>query len=88
MTDIVEWLRKEAELIALDRLSEAADTIERLLALKTPASRQLLNITKGCLDNAEAECERLQAELDIERRRLAVSEEALRRALAAKDTTP
>ena len=32
MTDIVEWLRKEAELVALDRLNEAADTIERLRA--------------------------------------------------------
>jgi hypothetical protein len=28
--DIVEWLRKEAELVALDRLGEAADEIERL----------------------------------------------------------
>jgi len=31
-TDIVEWLRKEAELVALDRLNEAADCIERLQA--------------------------------------------------------
>ena len=30
--DIVEWLRKEAELVALDRLGEAADEIERLMA--------------------------------------------------------
>jgi hypothetical protein len=33
--------------------------VERLTALKTPASRELLNITKGCLDDAEAEVERL-----------------------------
>ena len=30
--DIVEWLRKEAELVALDRLNEAAAEIERLRA--------------------------------------------------------
>jgi hypothetical protein len=36
---------------------------ERLRELKTPASRELLNITKGCLDNAEAENERLRAAL-------------------------
>jgi hypothetical protein len=30
MTDIVEWLRAEAELVALDRLEEAAGEIERL----------------------------------------------------------
>lgn len=30
MTDIVDWLRAEAELVALDRLAEAADEIERL----------------------------------------------------------
>jgi hypothetical protein len=32
MTDIVQWLRAEAELIALPRLHEAADEIERLRA--------------------------------------------------------
>ena len=31
--DIVEWLRAEAELIALPRLAEAADEIERLRSL-------------------------------------------------------
>lgn len=35
--------------------------IVRLTALKTPASRQLLNVTKGALDSAEAEVARLQA---------------------------
>ena len=30
--DIVDWLRAEAELVALDRLAEAADEIERLRA--------------------------------------------------------
>ncbi len=35
--------------------------VARLLELKTPASRELLNITKGCLDNAEAEIEQLRA---------------------------
>jgi hypothetical protein len=28
--DIVEWLQQEAELVALERLSEAADVIKRL----------------------------------------------------------
>ena len=31
-SDIVDWLRAEAELVALDRLGEAADEIERLRA--------------------------------------------------------
>jgi len=42
---------------------EAAAEIERLLALKTPASSQLLNITKALLDDANAEIERLRAEV-------------------------
>jgi hypothetical protein len=33
MTDIVDWLRAEAKLIALPRLSEAAAEIERLRAV-------------------------------------------------------
>jgi hypothetical protein len=33
MIDIVEWLRKEAELIALPRLQEAADEIRQLRLL-------------------------------------------------------
>ena len=37
--------------------------VERLLALKTPASQELLNITKGCLDNAADEIERLRGAL-------------------------
>ena len=64
MSDIVERLRegfsehaKPAEHIEL----EAADEIERLRTLRTPATRQLLNITKAALDSAEAEVERLQA---------------------------
>lgn len=42
-----------------------ADEIDRLRELKTPASRELLNITKGCLDDAEAEIERLRAEIEL-----------------------
>jgi len=30
--DIVDWLRRESELVALDRLGEAADEIARLRA--------------------------------------------------------
>ena len=37
--DIVEWLREEATLVALDRLAEAADEIERLQADKTAISQ-------------------------------------------------
>ena len=37
--DIVEWLREEARLVALDRLAEAADEIERLQADKTAISQ-------------------------------------------------
>ena len=37
--------------------------IERLRELKTPASRQLLNITKALLDEANAENERLRGEV-------------------------
>ena len=44
---------------------------ERLRALKTPASRELLNITKGCLDSAEAEVEQLRAENEALRAELA-----------------
>jgi hypothetical protein len=43
-------------------LSERAE-IERLRELKIPASRKLLNITEGYLDNAEAEIELLRAAL-------------------------
>src|SRR5688572_22986331 len=42
---------------------EQAGEIERLTELKTPASRQLLNITKGAWEHAEAENERLRAAL-------------------------
>jgi hypothetical protein len=38
--------------------------IERLRELKTPASRELLNITKGLLDAAETEIERMRKERD------------------------
>ena len=44
---------------------------ERLRALKTQASRELLNITKGCLDSAEAEVEQLRAENEALRAELA-----------------
>jgi hypothetical protein len=53
--------------IALEILNrekgELAAEIDRLRALKTPASTQLLNIIKGCLVSAEAENERLEAAL-------------------------
>jgi hypothetical protein len=65
MSDIVERLRSapfSPEHIQLMR-NEAAEEIERLRALKTPASRQLLNVTKAALDHAETEVERLQAML-------------------------
>jgi hypothetical protein len=64
MTDLVERLRARANdkfIRDYPLIAEAADEIERLSALKTPASRQLLNITKGCLDNAEGEVEELRA---------------------------
>lgn len=64
MTDIVERLLDRANNDDWAIRAEAAAEIERLTALKTPASRQLLNITKGCLDNAEAENKRLRAERD------------------------
>lgn len=38
MIDIVEWLRREAELVALPRLAEAASEIERLRADKAAIS--------------------------------------------------
>jgi hypothetical protein len=41
-----------------------AAEIARLRELKTPASRKLLNITKECLDSAEAECASLHAALE------------------------
>ncbi len=37
----------------------------RMRELKTPATRQLLNVTKGLLDNAEAECAKLRTALAI-----------------------
>jgi hypothetical protein len=48
-----------------DKVREQAVDIERLLALKTPASRQLLNTTKALLDEANAEIERLTRERDF-----------------------
>jgi hypothetical protein len=64
MTDIVERARSAANWSAThgDLLKELAAEIERLQALKTPASAKLLNITKAALDSAEAEIERLQAD--------------------------
>jgi hypothetical protein len=47
----------------LEEIGALEREVERLRELKTPASRELLNITKGCLDNAEAEIERLLAAL-------------------------
>ena len=44
-------------------MDEAAAEIKQLQQLKTPASRQLLNITKAALEHAEEECERLTAAL-------------------------
>jgi hypothetical protein len=38
--DITEWLRKEAELVALPRLAEAAAEIERLRAALTEIASQ------------------------------------------------
>ena len=54
--DEIERLRQ----IYFDRVKEQADEVKRLQALKTPASAQLLNITKAALDDAEAEIERLR----------------------------
>lgn len=56
--------RLQDEVMALRIVNKKSrDEIERLTALKTPASRQLLNITKAALENAEAEIERLQGAL-------------------------
>lgn len=72
MTDIVERLKPLAREIRngyaipytrCGMVDEAAAEIERLRALKTPASARLLNITKAALDSAEAEVERLRAEV-------------------------
>jgi hypothetical protein len=41
----------------------AVAEVVRLRELKTPASRELLNITKGCLDSTEAEIKQLRAVL-------------------------
>jgi len=64
MTDIVEWLRRAegGRVPGPSVMHEAADEIERLRELKTPASRQLLNIIRTALADAEAEIERLRAE--------------------------
>lgn len=66
MTDIVQRLRAYSNLTmdGIPLYDEAANEIEKLRALKTPASRHLLNITKACLDDAEAEVTRLQSSLD------------------------
>jgi chromosome segregation ATPase len=66
MTDIVEWLRKEAELVALDRLSEAADEIERLRRRLNEVDAQLT-----AEDHIHArECMALRAEKEAEIARL------------------
>ena len=54
---------KDPVMNAEERVEALEAEIERLRALKTPASQQLLNITKGMLDHAEAEIERLKDEL-------------------------
>ena len=59
MSDIVEWLRKEAELIALDRLNEAADEIERLRA-------ELATIAQSAAQNLDADMLRAIARRALE----------------------
>ena len=66
MTDIVDRLsachgRKSGDPDCY--CEEAQDEIEWLRALKTPASRELLNITKALLDDANADNERLRQQL-------------------------
>jgi chromosome segregation ATPase len=57
----IERLRAQRE--SSDRVIQVQHTeIERLRKSKTPASRQLLNITKASLDEANAEIKRLKAE--------------------------
>jgi DnaJ-domain-containing protein 1 len=53
----------DAMLKAEAEVEELRAEVERLRELKTPASRQLLDTTKVCLDSAEAEIERLRAAL-------------------------
>jgi len=60
-----------------------SDIIERLVV----ALRCEIERLEGVLREARAEIARLRAALDIERRRLAVSEEALRRALENKPSS-
>jgi hypothetical protein len=52
-----------ADMVNIGQLRKAEAEIERLRALKTPASAQLLNVTKALLDEANAEIERLLAEI-------------------------
>ncbi len=60
-----EWL--ESQRLAAVRFEGECETLRthnaKLRELKTPATRQLLNVTKGLLDHAEAECTRLRAVL-------------------------
>jgi hypothetical protein len=63
MTDIVKRLRNDGNSWAQELFNEAADEIERLCVLKTPASRALLYITKAALEAAEAEVVLLRAAL-------------------------
>ncbi len=46
------------------QIEELQAEIERLRELKTPATRQLLNVTKGLLDHAETECAKLRTALE------------------------
>jgi hypothetical protein len=84
MTHLVERLRAE-RLWFENKIVSLEAEIERLLALKTPASAQLLNITKAALDDAEAEIERLRADIkDLKERQMAPIPWALERDLRAE----